>query len=63
MREGGPHTKVFKGNQCVTVPRHRDIAPGTTRSILKRAEKIGLIKRVAVAALVLLAIIVLFCAL
>ena len=48
-RERGPHTTVYaKCGASLQVPRHRDIAPGTTRSVVKRAEKIGLIKKGAI---------------
>ena len=37
--EGKRHTHVTINGQLVTVPRHREIAEGTARSIIKLAEE------------------------
>lgn len=35
ITEGGNHTKVWIGHKMTPVPRHREIAEGTVRTILK----------------------------
>lgn len=37
--EGGRHTKVRIGDRRSVVPRHREVAEGTARQILKQLEK------------------------
>ncbi|MEU7023772.1 type II toxin-antitoxin system HicA family toxin [Streptomyces sp. NPDC046203] len=34
----GSHAKYRKGERTVIVPLHRDLAPGTVRSILRQAD-------------------------
>jgi len=38
VKEGGSHSKVFIGEQMITVPRHREISEMTAKAIIKEAE-------------------------
>lgn len=41
LREGGKHEIWTDGTEQVAVPRHREIAEGTARNILKTAKQGG----------------------
>lgn len=38
LREGGAHTKVTVGKTSLSIPRHREIAHGTARNIVRALE-------------------------
>jgi predicted RNA binding protein YcfA (HicA-like mRNA interferase family) len=38
ISQRGSHVKLRRGNRTVIVPLHRELAPGTLRSVLRQAD-------------------------
>lgn len=38
ISQRGSHVKLRRGNRAVIVPLHRELAPGTLRSVLRQAD-------------------------